>query len=334
MTDTPHPARSTEFLSRLYDGELAPADRDAFEAHRAACEECRRAADAFAATLSAFRSSPTAPPAADLSARILRKIRAQSPSRRPFGVMFGIDVRWAGVFIAALLVVLISTPLVLRRPQLGAQRPASLSARILEVSAPPDAPPAEVSPNAKADAGSRAPAAAPAPALLGKDEAAPPADVGAAPPPNAARREAPADEEKRRYAPAAPAAAAQAAPSLRAKAASEPAGGETAGATAADAETVEPAVRLSVHAFDGGGSPPAVVAHPSDARLAGLRGREFVLTVEAQGRVREVQASAGNGLLDRAPQRPDADAVAAGDVLREMRFAPGDGPRRLLVRIE
>ena len=165
MTDTLHPARSTEFLSRLYDGELTAADRDAFEAHRASCEECRRAADAFAATLAAFRSSPTAPPAADLSARILRKIRAQSPSRRPFGVMFGIDVRWAGVFIAALLVVLISTPLVLRRPQRFAG-PPSLTARILEEPAPAKAPPAQASPAAKADAAPRAPVAAPAPALI------------------------------------------------------------------------------------------------------------------------------------------------------------------------
>ncbi|HWZ85113.1 MAG TPA: hypothetical protein VN032_02865 [Thermoanaerobaculia bacterium] len=330
MTDTPHPARSSEFLSRLYDGELAPADREAFATHRAACDECRQAADAFAAALAAFRASPTAPPAADLSARILRKIRAQSPSRRPFGVMFGIDVRWAGVVIAALLVVLISTPLVLRRPDAMAVRPLAIPARILDGPATAKAPSTEVRAAGKTDAAPRAAAPAPAPALASKEEA--PAAILAEAPQKPAAREAPADEEKRRYAPA-PQAAAQAAPSAARRMTAEPSGGEAASSGATAAEVAERAVRLSVRAFDGEGPAPAVVSHPPDARLAGLRGLEFVLTVEAQGRVRAVQASAGNGFLADTP-RSASDAAGVGDVLKELRFAPGDRSRRLLVRVE
>ena len=44
MTAGSHPARSPEFLSRLHDGELSPAERAHFESHRAHCAECRGAA--------------------------------------------------------------------------------------------------------------------------------------------------------------------------------------------------------------------------------------------------------------------------------------------------
>jgi hypothetical protein len=336
MTDTLHPARSADFLSRFYDGELAPADRESFAVHRAGCAECREAADAFAAALAAFRASPTVPPAADLSARILRRIRAQSPSRRPFGVMFGIDVRWAGVFIAALLVVLISTPLVLRLPQVGAARPVALSARIVDAPAPANAPAPEPRRAAKAEAPAPA-ASAPAPVLLGRatEPAAASARAEAAPQ-KPAIREAPADEEKNRYAPGpAPAAAvAQAAPSARSRMAADASGGEAAAGAGVAAEPSEAVARLSVRPFDGEGPAPALLSRPRDARLAGLRGLEFILTVEAQGRVRAVQASSGNGILSQRTPRPSDDAAAAGDPLRDLRFAPGDRPRRLLVRVE
>ena len=69
MTAGSHPARSAEFLSRLHDGELSPAERAHFESHRAHCAECRAAAAEFEAALALYRSSHrarrprTSPPA-------------------------------------------------------------------------------------------------------------------------------------------------------------------------------------------------------------------------------------------------------------------------------
>jgi hypothetical protein len=329
MTDTPHPARSAEFLSRLYDGDLDVAAASAFEAHRRSCRECRETAAAFEGTLAAFRSAPTAPPAGDLSARILRNIRAQSPSRRPFGVTFGIDIRWAGVFIAALLVVLISAPALLRRPAPlpAASEPASIPARILDETAAKDTEKksASVAPESRREAAPAQSAAAPAPAA-DKSEAAAPA-------------EASADEQRQRmvFAPAPPQKAASPAPSFARRATASDSPGGDAETTAAG-EIAAPALRLSVRALDGQGSAPALEAHPPDERLASLRGREFVLIVEAQGRVREVQPTANDGFAPRMKaQSTRADANAAADpaaALHELRFAPGDRPRRLLVKVE
>ena len=125
-----HPAQSAEFLSRRHDGELAAEEAAAFEAHRLECAECQASVAEFENALAAYRSAPVPPHASDLSARILRKIRATSPSRRPFGVMFGIDVRWAGALAAALLVVIIGAPVFSRRemrvePATAAERPSS-----------------------------------------------------------------------------------------------------------------------------------------------------------------------------------------------------------------
>ncbi len=328
MNDTLHPARSPEFLSRLHDGEIAAAEAAAFESHRAGCAECREAAKAFAESLAAFRSAEPAPAAADLSARILRKIRAQSPSRRPFGVMFGIDVRWAGVVVAALLVVLISAPALLRRPDAPAPAaPASIPARIVDGGPANEAAPApRLKPETRAEA--RPPAAAPpaAPALAKDEAAARPQSVFAA--------EAPAEEERARssFAPAPRAKAA--APALRRQVtAGEPAGGESGAASAMDSLAAPP--RISVSAMDGQGAPPALTSLPSDERFAPLRGQEFVLVVEAQGRVREVLPSSGDGFLARRDAATaQANQTGAIDALRALRFAPGDRPRRLVVRIE
>ena len=313
MTKTIHAAESPEFLSRLYDGELGAEERAAFEAHRSACDECRRTADAFAATLAAFRSSPTAPPAADLSARILRKIRAQSPSRRPFGVMFGIDIRWAGVFVAALLVVLMSAPLLLRRQAPAPAAPSAISAHILDTTTATD--------RAQEPPGN----AAPVPSGRLAELPAPPA-------PSA--KDAPADDEKQRF--SSPSLEAKAAaPGLRRQAASlEPSGGEAGGANAVDSAASPP--HLSVRTADGQGAPPALASQPPDQRLTALRGREFILIVDARGRVREVLPQESDGSLSkREPATAQAGQVTgAMDALRALRFAPGDRPRRLLVRVE
>jgi len=310
MTDTLHPARSTEFLSSLYDAELPSADRAAFEAHRSACDECRAAADAFAATLAAFRASPTPPPAADLSARILRKIRAQSPSRRPFGVMFGIDVRWAGVVVAALLVVLISTPLVVRRKEAAVLPSSSIPATILDAPEQPAAPEPQARNSAKSEAARGAAALAPAPAQLSRD-ALPAANLAEAPHPQAASGAASADEARRRD--AEPPRVAPGPPMVAATPA-----------------------QLSVRASDGNGPAPAIVSQPPDTRLAGLRGLAFLVTVDARGRVTKVEPSATGGLASSGKSAPaDRDPGAGHEsILRELRFAAGDGERRLLVQVE
>lgn len=332
MNDTLHPARSSEFLSRLHDGELSAGERDVFEAHCASCEECRGAVAAFEQTLAAYRSAATAPPAADLAARILRKIRAQSPSRRPFGVTFGIDIRWAGVFVAALLVVLVSAPLMLRRAAPpGRTEPASaIPARLLDANAEKDVARQEGKQAAAQSVAPRMPAPSPAPRAGALRLAEAPALAPAAPPP-----EASADEERRRYPSTAAKLDARAGAALRREAAAaESAGGEAGVSSSSD--VVERALRVTVRALDGQGDAPAVAAYPSDQRLSSLRGQEFVLVVESQGRVREVWPSTADGLLSKQKARA-ADANKPADpsqVLKQLVFAAGDRPRRLAVRVE
>ena len=341
MNDTIHPATSSEFLSRLHDGEVPADEAGAFESHRAGCAACREAADAFARSLAAFRSAEPAPAAADLSARILRKIRAQSPSRRPFGVMFGIDVRWAGVFVAALLVVLISAPALLRRPAMSSApaAPASIPARIVDAS--PEAkkeagvpgPRRETRAEPARQAAAPPPAAAPAPPPVhAKDEAAPkPLNA-----PAAVVAEAPVEDEKARAGFATAPRAKAAAPALRRRTtATEVAGGEAGAANSTYFDSVVAPPHLTVRALDGQGAPPALTSPGAEERFAPLRGSEFVIVVETQGRVRSVQSSSGDGFLERtdAVSAPAKQAEAL-EALRALRFAPGDRPRRLVVRIE
>jgi len=340
MNDTLHPATSSEFLSRLHDGEVPGAEASAFELHRAGCAACREAAEAFARSLAAFRSAEPAPAAADLSARILRRIRAQSPSRRPFGVMFGIDVRWAGVFVAALLVVLISAPALLRRPASSSApaAPASIPARIVDASpekkesgAPGPRRETRADPARQAAAPAPEPALAP-PAMQAKDEAA------AKPPsaPAAIEVEAPAEEEKARVGSAAAPRAKAAAPALRKRTtATDLAGGEAGAANAMAFDRGVAPPHLTVRALDGQGAPPALTSPGSDERFAPLRGSEFVIVVETQGRVRSVQSSSGDGFLERTDALSEpAKQAEAFEALRALRFAPGGRPRRLVVRIE
>ena len=278
------------------------------------------------------------PAAADLSARILRKIRAQSPSRRPFGVMFGIDVRWAGLLAAAILVVLISAPLVLRRPSSPSALRPPIPARLIEAPAEMKVEaPARAKPEAsRADSGSAGAPSAPAPSPF-KDEAARNADSLSR---NAPSAEPPADDEKRRYAAApsaaaAPPARAAAAPLKRSRTLQDSAGGEASAPGAAESTIVAAEPRLVVISADEERLVPAVAAVPDTGRLAALRGREYVLTVEASGRVRSVERSTSSGFVAPRPQA-DASAPAANpsEALRGLRFAPGDRPRRLIVRVE
>ena len=374
MTVSSHPTRSPEFLSRLRDGELSAEERRLFEAHRGECAECRETVAAFARSLDAFRSAPEPPAPADLAARILRKIRAQSPSRRPFGVMFGIDIRWAGVFLAALLVAIIAPGLFSgRRETRAASAPQEpLTAYVVDYEPRGDARcageaegapgPGEGDTNALA---AKAPEPKTRPLAEGTAESGKPADrlVGGrldqpAPrprhpprlprprrPPRRARGTAQKlpSEEARNVAP-------MAAPKRSAALATPERGGGEAGAFARE-EAQSGEVRIEVRPLDAEGAAPDVARAPAAARLAPLRGREFVLVVGADGLVRSVApaepenerrqllkdkaadaASAPSAEADKKAESADSDADASS-ALRELRFQAPGKPRRVLVRI-
>jgi len=328
-TDLSHPTRSPEFLSRLHDGDLTAEERRAFESHRETCAACRSAVEDYERTLSAFRAAATHPAASDLSARILRKIRAQSPARRPFDVRFGIDVRWAGIFAAALLVVLISAPFLLRRPRPApaSSRSDAITARILSSETDRQDSSAQAKPPGR-DSGARKDVAS---------EAAPPEP--AAPP---ASPRPPQVRERAAEAPSTLAAAPKpespdGARSFRRRAASPDRAEETTGPGSGELKELESTLRLTIRPLDGLTTAPGLASTPSDERLAPVRGRAFVLVVESGGRVRSVApASSSEGFVAREKTR-GSDAMrrdGSADVLRELRFQPGDRPRRLLVRVD
>jgi hypothetical protein len=333
MIDSTHPGGSAEFLSRLHDGELTPAESSAFQSHRAACAACREAEAEFERSLAAFRAAPPAPVPSDLSARILRKIRAQSPSRRPFGVTFGIDIRWAGVLLAALLVAIIAPALLTRRevPQ-NEGAPDAISAHIVDSEsdkavASQEEPPSRAKdvpwpPEEKARARS-------------KEEASGRVAVPAPPAPAAVPAQSAADEVAQKPQPAREAEnGAPSALSKRAVASAERAGGE-AGSFDVETKAVE-SIRLEVRPLDGEGAPPEIAATPSDDRLGPLRGREFILTVEAGGRVSAAvpfRPELGSALRKDSAASVEPGAGSSPDLLRELRFQPGGRPRRLLVRV-
>ncbi len=117
--------------------------------------------------------------------------------------------------------------------------------------------------------------------------------------------------------------------------ATELAGGEAGAANTADFETVVAPPHLIVRALDSQGAPPALTSPGSDERFAPLRGSEFVIVVETRGRVRSVQSSSADGFLERTDAlSTPAKQTEALEALRALRFAPGDRPRRLVVRIE
>ncbi|HEX4439249.1 MAG TPA: zf-HC2 domain-containing protein [Thermoanaerobaculia bacterium] len=381
-----HPAESPEFLSRLQDGELSAAEAASFEEHRKTCARCRENADSYTRVLDVFRSAAPRPAASDLSARILRKVRAQSPSRRPFGVTFGIDVRWAGVCAAALVVVIMAASIldegplpsiVLPEPQ-RVTEPESVRARLLEreqapasrgrkelaKTAPAPAAPkpndlaakqaplaapheetaaapssaAAFAPEPSASAETRLQAAAPADALAKRDEekSAGRRDEIAQnkkeqPDAGAANEASGRDALKTERRSGAPAAGFIAPPARRITVPSDAPGGEAGMALDLEADA---ALHLGVRPVDGFGSPPALEPGADAAALAPLRGREFVLIVESAGRVRSASVSAGSNALNIRTK--DKAAVVRDDLspLLSLRFAPGDRPRRLVVRID
>ena len=313
---TQHPARSVEFLSRLHDGDLDASERARFEGHRAHCSECRRAALEFEDAISLFRSSRSAPPRSDLAARILRKVQSTNRPRVPFSPRFRLDLTWAALLVTALLALLISTPLAVRRAP--APVPVSIGRTVADraATARPASPAPEPSVvlqdrgHAKGRvAGNVAPSLrkeAVAPKEEGREVAEKPAErekqarADAAQP---ADRAAEADERKDRLSRAVVAAES---PALAAGGSGElpPAAGRAT------------PLRLTIQSIDGYGSAPARGSEGPVERSPQERGREYILLLDSQGVVREVRPSPAPAALSR------------------LHFHPGRRPRRLLVRIE
>lgn len=317
-----HPGRSTDFLSRLHDGELDAGERAHFEAHRAHCAECRRAALEFEDALSLFRSARSRPPQADLAGRILRKIQSSSRPRAPFSLRFRADLGWAALLLTGIFAILLTV----RR-----QEPPMLVT--FPTPAPGDAAPAPAQPAAPQTTAPEQSAdpvprrerrAVPAPAnaergALAKDSARRDENVAAAPPPAAApsketdllARQADRDQPR---------------PALAAEAGRAAGGAEESTVAAAPASPLH----IKVEAIDGYGSPPALLAGSRVAMPASFRGHEFILHVDAQGKVSEVRPGPARERKEETA-RLAAPAPAA---LSELQFEPGNRPRRLLVRFE
>lgn len=323
-----HPARSVDFLSRLHDGELDTSERARFEAHRAHCVECRRAAVEFEDALSLFRSTRSTPPRSDLAARILRKVQTTNRPRTPFSRRFQIDLGWAALLLTALFAILIMTPTLVRQRAVPAppivlrvvtetsqdlaERPRAQSEaappreKVRRVEARPAAP-SEARPSAPGY--SRDGSVAGAPAL--EDEV----EMDRQEPPPAARRDAPG--------------------TVAASPQSAGAGGE--GDASARVAAAAAPLHLTVSEIDGFGAPPALVSRVPMELPSSERGRAYVLIVDSQGTVRQVSPVSAGDSAPPPPARKREIARAQSAVplpLSRLHFAPGNRPRRLLVRID
>ena len=352
--NTNHPARSHAFLSRLHDGDLQPAERVHFEAHRAHCAECRTAAAEYERALSLFRSARSSPPPADMANRVLRNVQSVGrPRRPPLVSVFSIDWRWAGAFAAVLLVLLVGAPIALRQQSRAtrAEGPIPIAMQNREgapASAPAPARGREQAHNRTASDELRQVPHKPAAGAISK-QVAPPADApgrGAAD--SAYSPDIAAQDSVRAKAVPEPkaeaAAAAAAAPASRAPApaqARERSGGEGAREpmlVSGDTTVLDRPSRLVVQPLDAQGSAPELDARPEETDLTELRGRSFVLLVDASGRVRDVRDMAAKTAPAADGKRRDAGLAKekdnAADPLKRLRFKPGERSRRLLVRVE
>jgi hypothetical protein len=373
MNALPHPARSAEFLSRLHDGDLTPAERAQFESHRAHCAECRNAAFEFESALSLYRSSRPRPASPDLSARILRKLQQSNRRDAPLGGSVGLNLRWAGAFAAAIIAAIIGFSVVARQearkqafhdaavpvtidgklranetvPKLGeiaaakpqAEPPMSQPRR--EASLDKDQGAAKLEKFRKeADANSRMD-------QLSTSAPAAPAALPAAPPVNE-----PAIAEKKALQ-----ASREAPPSnahgdvagsvnmqgyLRdsvSTAQTEKQGGEGSAVASAVEERDEETqpVRLTVTAADGGIT-PEVIGDEKIVLPPGERGREYLLVVDSQGHVSEVRnidtRRQKTAPHASSPKPVPAAAAQPPPALKELRFRAADRPRLLRVKIE
>jgi len=312
-----HPARSVEFLSRLHDGDLDASERARFEGHRTHCSECRRAALEFEDAISLFRSSRSTPPRADLAARILRKVQSTNRPRAPFSPRFRLDLTWAALLVTALLALLISTPLAVRRTSLPVPvtiDPVADRAPAANPAAPVPEPEVGMKDRARSKVATGRIASNAAPSLrkepaVAKEERQEVSEKPAEPekPAKSAAQSADAaaeaDERKDRLSRVVVAAE------------SPPLAAGGSGEAAPPAARTVP-LRLTVHSIDGYGSAPALVLGGPVELSPQERGREYILLLDSQGTVREVRPS------------------PAPEALSRLHFHPGSRPRRLLVRVE
>jgi putative zinc finger protein len=351
MTEN-HPARNSEFLSRLHDGELSPAERAHFESHRAHCSECRRAAAEFESALLLYRSSRPAPASPDLAGRILRKLQA-SPSRRPrFGPSFGIDVRWAGAFAAAVVAAIVGSTIVGRHEARENLARTAAPIPIVVRSRPeaPPLPPAAAAPAREPEADASRSLDAPQKITEGPRRAA----AGRAfAKKNQAQEEAPAkerplaksiqetgaagklsgaNEERQESGAAAGLRQRESAPSeMKAESPRVAAAAPRAPAAQAVGGAVPARARLRVESVDGLPA-PALTNEPPQLPLA-LRGRSWSIVVEADGRVRGFREQALRDKRKDAAEDELRSETPPPEILN-LHFAAGDRARRLVVRVD
>jgi hypothetical protein len=345
--DPVHPARSADFLSRLHDGELTPAERAHFESHRAHCADCRNAASQFEEALSLFRASSTSPPPPDLSARILRKLQTPAARRPPFGVVFGINIKLAAAFSTAIIAVIVGSAVVLQRDSAKKMAPRETPIPVLlENQAAVRQAPAPVAeaplgrPKEKAAGAVARKELAPPPASppLAGDQLASSNSLGyaAAPPEQKAQQpEFRAAEPRAEESASRPAARMMGAAPSQLRRNPEGSGGE--GAVTSSAASPEPGspARLVIVSLDGQGNAPEIVSGGAKESLADLRGRQYFLIIEASGRVREASTSSGKSLQKRARAKDALEnAPPAPPAVLSLRFRPTDRARRVLLRIE
>jgi hypothetical protein len=364
-----HPARDPGFLSRLHDGDLQPSERAHFETHRAHCNECRRLAAEYEHALSLFRSARSAPPPADMANRVLRRVQAVGRRSRPAASsFFSVDWRWASAFAAALLVLLVAAPALLRRelapraaeaPIPVALEKSSPRAQVRAPAAPP-APPAaaareEKPPKLLADTREAAPsfsgrANEPRPAANAANggsvaQEPAPAQADRLQSTQAERSQPGRDEHFQSAQPGQvsvmsqrPADKGSAAPAPPA-AAQAPEAARDQSAARADLQALERTARLDIRSDDGLGSPPLLLTGADQAELSGLRGQSFVLVVSPSGSVSDVREAAKKEAAQESRRRQatldkEKDAAGAVDPLKRLVFAPSDRSRRVLVRVQ
>jgi hypothetical protein len=321
-----HQGRSVDFLSRLHDGELDAAERARFETHRAHCAECRHAALEFEDTLSLFRATRSSPPRSDLAARILRKVQSANRVRRPFGAPFRIDLAWTALLLTALLALIITMPIAVRR----SEQPSTVKAPI---AAPARMPAPQEEPRMP-DSHRVARMKSKTTGAEARRSVAPPRSKDSiAAEPSAGRR-----EEREANASSSITVSAEA-PLVAAGGAGRSEEDAKAGLPALPQKTSKPP-RVLIEAIDGFGPAPDPVGEERFDLPSALRGERYVLTVDSQGSVREVRpyrtkrSVRGAAELPARPPETLSDESAASHVLRTLRFRPGNRPRLLLVRIE
>lgn len=96
--------------------------------------------------------------------------------------------------------------------------------------------------------------------------------------------------------------------------------------------------RLLVQSLDALGSAPEVVARPEEPDLTPLRGRTFVLQVDASGRVRDAKENVERNQAVADGKRRDAELAKEKDAtsgpFKRLLFKPDGRSRRLLLRVE